>query len=357
LIQVLNFKLERREHPGWWSQVLSVALALSGALLLSALLIRTAGADLGLALGSLFRGAFGSRNALLETLVQATPLIFTGLAVMVAFRGRIWNIGAEGQFFAGAIAATWVSLNLAHLPRPLFLTLIILTAGLGGAFWGWIPGILKTRFGASEIIVTVMMNYIIQYLLSFLLSTVWRQSGDFFLQSARFSEATYFPTILDSRLHLGFFVALATAVLTYILLWRTPLGYEIRAIGENPRASRYKGIPINRVIVLVMLISGAIAGLAGGSELAGLHHRLRLDISTGYGFTGILIALLGRLHPVGVILAAIFFGALVNGSTSMQIFTGVPVALVYSIQGIVLIFLLTTEVVTRYRIRRVADAG
>jgi len=159
----------------------------------------------------------------------------------------------------------------------------------------------------------------------------------------------------DTRLHFGFILSLISGVFAYLLLWKTPLGYEIRAVGINPVAAQYKGISIKRITVLAMIISGAIAGLAGGSEVVGLHYRLRLDISTGYGYTGIIIALLGRLNPIGVVIAAIFFGALVNGSTSMQIITGVPVALVYCVEAIVLIFVLSADIISRYRIRRIRD--
>lgn len=355
-MKIAKYHIEVRKDTGFLSQILAIVIALLAALGISALLIMTSGADVGLAMKSLFRGAFGDGPAFLETLVQSTPLIFTGLAMMVAFRSRVWNIGAEGQFFAGAMAATWISLNFSDLPSLVLLTMVVLASLIAGALWASIPAVLKARFGASEIIVTVMMNYVIQYLLSYLLNSSWREPGSYFLQTARFASSSYFPRFFDSRLHLGFFLALLFALLIYILLWKTPLGYEIRAIGDNPTASRYKGINLNRTMVLVMVISGAIAGLAGGSELAGIQHRLRLDISTGYGYTGIIIALLGRLHPVGVILAAIFFGGLINGSTSMQIFTGVPVALVYSVQGIVLICLLTADVFSHYRLRKVQDA-
>jgi simple sugar transport system permease protein len=356
-MRIAKYQIEIRKDTGFLSQAIAILAALLAATGISALLILSSGADVGLALKSLYRGAFGDGAALLETLVQSTPLIFTGLAMMVAFRSRVWNIGAEGQFFAGAMAATWISLNLSSLPKPVLLTGVILGSMLAGALWASVPAVLKARFGASEIIVTVMMNYVIQYLLSYLLSSSWREPGSFFLQTARFAQVSYFPRFFSSRLHLGFFLALFFAILMYVLLWKTPLGYEIRAIGNNPTASKYKGINLNRTMVLVMMLSGAIAGLAGGSELAGIQHRLRLDISTGYGYTGIIIALLGRLHPVGVILAAVFFGGLINGSTSMQITTGVPVALVYSVQGIVLVCLLTADVFSHYRLRRVKDAG
>jgi simple sugar transport system permease protein len=333
-------------------------LTLLAASIVSTLLILSAGADIGESLRALVNGAFGSTNALLETLVQATPLIFTGLAVTVAFRGRVWNIGAEGQFFAGTMAAYWAANQFGGLPAWLLLPTIVVAGALAGAFWGAIAGFLKARYGASEIIVTVMLNFIILRILSFLLSGVWQDPNSYFYQTALIPDPSYLPRLFGrGRLHLGFVVSLLTAAVVYVVLWRTVLGYEIRAIGSNPTAANYKGISVPVLTIVVMAVSGAIAGLGGVSEVAGLHHRLRLDISTGYGFTGIIIALLGRLHPVGVLIAAIFFGALVNGSLAMQISTGVPVALVQAIQGVTLILLLTAEVLTRYRIRKVgADA-
>lgn len=350
-----SYRLEKREIS-FWMQNLSILVAIVAAILVSALLINASGADTAGALRALFRGAFGSLDAILETLVQATPILFTGLAMVIAFRGKVWNIGGEGQFFAGALAAAWMAMNFNHLPAPLLILLIVASATLAGAFWAFIPGILKSRFGISEIVVTVMMNYIMTSIVSYLLSGPWQAPGDHFLQTPRFEQTTFLPTFFNSRIHLGFLIGLLLVLLTYLLLWKTPLGYEIRAVGENPVAARYKGIKDSLIIVVVMLLSGAIAGMAGGLELTGLHHRLRLDISTGYGYTGILIAMLGRLNPLGVIPASIFFGALVNGSTSMQIHYDVPVPLVYTIQGIVLIFLLVSDTLFRYRIRRIENA-
>jgi general nucleoside transport system permease protein len=347
-----TFRIEKRE-TSVWGQAASIISAVLASLLLSSILIVASGANAVGAFTSLYRGAFGSWNAFLETLVQATPIMFTGLAMVIAFRGKVWNIGGEGQFFAGALATAWISMNFYTLPGPLLIALILLTSALAGAFWAFFPGIMKAKFNISEIVVTVMMNYIMMGLVSYLLSGPWQAPGDFFLQTPRFSLTTFLPTFLNSRLHMGFLIAVALVFVLYLVLWKTPLGYDIRAVGENLVASKYKGINNTAILLIVMLISGAIAGLAGGTELAGLHHRLRLDISTGYGYTGILIALLGRLNPIGVIPASIFFGALVNGSTSMQINHNVPVPLVYTIQGIVLIFLLLFDALFHYRIRRI----
>ncbi|HEY3345303.1 MAG TPA: ABC transporter permease [Anaerolineaceae bacterium] len=348
-----GYRFEKREI-GFWLQNLSILVAILAALLVSAGLIMTSGADVAGALLALFKGAFGTLGACLETLVQATPILFTGLAMVIAFRGKVWNIGGEGQFFAGALAAAWVCLNFYRLPQTALIVTIVLASLLAGALWAFIPGILKARFGISEIVVTVMANYIMTGFVAYLLSGPWQAPNDHFLETARFKASTYLPTFFNSRIHLGFWIAIILVAAAYVLLWKTPLGYEIRAVGENPVAAKYKGIRDRAIILIVMCLSGGIAGIAGGMELAGLNHRLRLDISNGYGYTGILIALLGRLNPIGVIPAAIFFGALINGSTSMQITFNVPVPLVTTIQGVVLIFLLIFDTLFRYRIRRVA---
>jgi ABC-type uncharacterized transport system permease subunit len=353
---ISNYKIVKRQKTSPWIDAAAIIIAVMLSLLVSAALITTSGANPWEAMGALFRGAFGTRHAILETIVQATPLIFTGLAMVVSFRAKVFNIGAEGQLFAGAMIAAWISMNFSHLPKVIVIGLIILGSMVAGGMWAFLPGFLKARFGTNEIIVTVMMNYIILFIISYLLGGLWRDPGQFFLQTVRFEDSTHLPTFFDSRIHLGFFLAIIMAFVVYILLWKTPLGYDIRAVGDNPTSSRYKGIRISLIIIAVMVISGAIAGLAGGMEVTGIHYRLKLDISASYGYIGILIALLGRLNPFGVIIAAIFFGALVNGSTGMQIFTGVPVALVDSVQGIVLVFLLAAEALNRYRLERLPDA-
>lgn len=356
MMKILGYRLEKRADVSPLWQFLSVLLALLIAVAVSAVLIAFSGANVGEAFMAMLRGSVGSRSALAETIVQATPLILTGLAVTVAFRGRLWNIGAEGQFFAGAMAAYWMGATLPNMSRIPLAVLVFSAAMLAGAFWGAIPAFLKARFGSNEVIVTVMMNFIIHFILSYLLSGPWQDPGSSFLQTARIPDAVNFSRLISgTRIHLGLGVALVAAVVVWFLLWKTTLGYEIRAFGINALASKYKGIPPMRTILLILAISGAIAGLAGAGELTGLHGRLRLDISTGYGFTGIIVALLGRLHPAGVILAAIVMGALVNGSVAMQITSGVPIAMALVIRGVVLVALLSVEVLGQYRIRRLSD--
>lgn len=353
----LKLKIEKRKAKNPWVELLAVGMAILASLGVCAILIAASGASVREALSALYSGAFGSTDALLETLVQATPLMFTGLAVLVAFRARVWNIGAEGQLWMGIIWATFVNLYLNFLPQPLLALVTILMAMIGGALWGLLAAYCRTRFNANIVIITIMLNYVVKYFLSYLLGGVWQEPGHHYYQTVRFAEATFLPTFFDSRLHIGFFVAIMAAAAIYILIMKTSFGLEMRAIGENPIASKYKGININRTILLIMVISGLVAGLAGFFELNGLHHRLKMDISHGLGFVGILIAILGRMNPFGVLLAAIFFGALINGATAMQIFTGVPAALVPSVQGVVLVFVLAAEALTHYRIVRVPHAA
>jgi len=288
-------------------------------------------------------------------LVKATPLILTGLAVTVAFRAKIWNIGAEGQLFAGAITSYWAYTMFQGAPSFILIVMVILSASIGGALYGGLAGYLKAKFSVNEVLSTVMLNYIIRYVLSFLLiSGPWRDPSSFYQQSSRIIQAAKYPMLFGiSRLHMGFAIALVLALVVYLFLTRTSLGYEIRSIGFNPKASRFKGINVDRTIIIVMMISGGIAGLAGAGELFGVHYRLKPDISHGFGFLGIIIAMLAALHPFGVILAATLFGGLVNGGIRLQVFTGIPTAMISSIQAIILLFFLTAAVLTRFEIRRV----
>ena len=349
-----RLRIEKRTQVNPLVPVVSMVIALAAALAVSALLMLSAGANVGEAFGALFGGGFGSSKALLETLVESTPLMLTGLAATLAFRAQIWNIGAEGQLAAGAMFSFWAAMNLAFLPGPVLFVAIVLAGFLGGALCGWIPGYLKARLHANEIIVTVMMNYIVRYALSFMLAGPWKDPSSFYLQSSMIPDRSNFPLLVPgSRLHAGFAIALVIAVVFYLLLFRTSFGYSVRALGLNPTAARFKGLPIQRIVIVVMALSGGVAGLAGAGELAGLQYRLRLDIFANYGFTGIIIAMLANLHPLGVIVAAIFFGGLVNGSLGMQITTGVPVSIIYVIQAVVLLFLLAAQVISRYQVRRV----
>jgi general nucleoside transport system permease protein len=355
-----NISVERIDNVTGFRSVVFSFFSLILSLIVSALLIKMADADILTAFSSLWSGAFGSMRALLETLVRSTPLILTGLAAALAFRGKIWNIGADGQLFIGAMAGFWATQMFGGFPSILLIPIIIIFSFMGGALWGVLAGYLKTRFEVDVIISTIMLNYIATYFLSFMLSAngPWREEGSFYQQTAKLAKNTFFPIFVPrSRLHLGFLIAIVVAVLVYILIKKTSLGFEIRAFGFNPKASRFKGMNVSKTVIIIMFISGGIAGLAGAGELFGIHHRLRPDISIGLGYTGIIVAMLAALNPLAVIPAAIIFGALLNGAAKLQIISGVPSSLIYAIQAIVLLFYLTGTTLSRYRIRRIRNVS
>jgi simple sugar transport system permease protein len=311
---------------------------------------------------ALWVGAFGSSNAFAETLVKATPLLLVGIGICISFRGDVINIGGEGQMIIGAILATWVGLTLTGLPGWLVITLAMLAGFLGGAVWGGIPGFLKAYFNVNEILSTVMMNAIAVQLMNFLLRGPMIDPSQAELaskipQTARLLEIFRLPRLVPTRLHLGALIAVALAFLVYILLWRTTLGYRIRAVGQNPHASRYAGIQVPRYVVLALLLSGAFAGLAGAIQVYGVNYRMITDgSSSGFtgsaGFNGIVAALFGQLHPVWTIPASVLFGALLVGANSMQRVVQVPSALVIALNGLVVVFVVSSEIWRRRRQRR-----
>ncbi|MGB8983281.1 MAG: ABC transporter permease [Anaerolineales bacterium] len=311
---------------------------------------------------ALWDGAFGSSNAFAETLVKATPLLLVGLGICISFRGDVINIGGEGQMIIGAILATWVGLTFTGLPGWLMITLAMLAGFLGGAVWGGIPGLLKAYFSVNEILSTVMMNAIAVQLMNFLLRGPMIDPSQAELaskipQTARLPELLHLPRLAPTRLHMGALIAVVLAILVYILLWRTTLGYRIRAVGQNPHASRYAGIKVQRYVVLALLFSGAFAGLAGATQVFGVNYRMITDGSaSGFtgsaGFNGIVAALFGQLHPLWTIPASILFGALLVGANSMQRMVQVPSAFVTALNGLVVVFVVSSEILRRRRQRR-----
>jgi simple sugar transport system permease protein len=353
----LHYRLEKRKDSGVLASLLSIFVALVCSFGITYWVITLIGADATTVLRAIVQGSFGTKNAVIDTLIKATPVFITGLATVVAYRAKVWNIGQEGQLYTGALGATWFVLMLKDtgLPGWIFIPMLLVVSFIFGGLAGAIPGYLKSRYNVNEIIVTVMLNYIILYLTTYLLGGLWQEPGSHYYNSIRFPETTNLPLLFGTRLHTGFVFALLLAVLIYYLLWHMKFGYEIRATGYNPTAARFKGIDIRNICLIVMVLSGAIAGLAGGIEVLGVHHRLVYGFSVGFGFTGILIALLGRLHPLGVAPAAIFYGALQNGSSAMIIQSNVPRELITAILGFVIIMLLFWEAVFKYQIRRVED--
>jgi simple sugar transport system permease protein len=302
------------------------------------------------AYAALVRGSFGSLNGLGETLVKATPLLLIGLGIAIAFRGGMWNIGAEGQLLLGAIGATIAALYLPDMPAILHLPLVMLAGMIFGAAWGAIPGYLRARWRVNEIVVTIMMNYLALYILSYLVNGPMKDMNRVppQPQSATLPPSALLPKLFPpTRAHLGILIAIVAAVVVWFVLQRTPLGYEIKAAGSNPEAAEYGGIGTVVTGTLAMILSGALAGLAGMAEISGIHRRLLEGISPGYGYLAIAVALFGGLNPGGILLSSLFFGALLVGADAMQRAVGVPVATVYLLQGLVLIFVLARRLLRR----------
>ncbi len=311
------------------------------------------------AYGHLFAGAFATKTGFANTLIKTTPLLIAGLGLSISFRCNLINIGAEGQMIVGGIAATAVALYL-PVSSPVLMFIFILLAGfLGGGIWGAVPGILKAKFGISEIINTIMLNYIAVHVLSFILDGPLREPDNYYPQSAKIASEFWLPKILQgTRLHAGFIIALVLVLFYYLLFYRLPHGFRIRTVGFNPKAAEYAGMSVNRSIVAAMLLSGGFAGIAGMSEVLGMHHRLYNEFTSGYGFDAISIALLGKLHPLGVVFAALFFGALRVGANAMQHVVQIPIAIVYVIQGLAVLFILTdtffrTYILSGYKNRKI----
>jgi simple sugar transport system permease protein len=335
-----------------WTSIVAVAVAL----LLGGVLIVAVGGDPLATYGHIVNVGFGSLGGITDTLTKATPLILVGLACSLAFRMKLWNIGAEGQFFIGAWAASAVVLIPLLPPETspfIFIPVMMIAGMLGGAAWGFIPGFLKARFKVNEVITTLMLNYIAVAWNNFFIFAVWSEGG--FQMSPMFPRTAWLPRLSDLAsqikdfrgltLHGGFIIAVIAAVIVWYIMKRSKWGYEIRLIGDNPKAAEYAGIPIKRNIILVMMASGALAGLAGMSEISGVVHRLQGAISPGYGFTGIIIAWLAKLNPFAVIFVSIFFGALLQAGREIQ-----PSGIPKMIQGIVLVCLIASDFFVRYRV-------
>jgi simple sugar transport system permease protein len=339
---------------------------------------------------AMFVGAFGSKNGLADTLVKATPLLLVALGIVIAFRASVINIGAEGQLIMGALLTTFLGVQLGEaMPGWIVIVICLVAGALMGGLWGAIPGYLKARLGVNEILSTIMMNQIAIQIGFFLLrgpmiDPAEIEAGTNIPHSARLPKPTDLPRFTDmakwfgltesakdleltgftkeiygllvepTRLHSGFLIAVGVAILVYIFLWRTTIGYRIRAVGLNPHASRYAGINVPRYIIMSLTLSGAFAGLAGAVEILGLHHRMfePLAVSAGYGFSGIVAALFGKLHPLGAIPASILFGGLLVGGDKMQRAMQVPQVLVLTILGLVVLFVVSSEGWSQRRARR-----
>jgi simple sugar transport system permease protein len=357
--------VKKRLQSEWVARLVDSLLpvfATLAALMLGAVMLMFLGVNPIQAYRALWDGAFGSSNAVAETLVKATPLLLVALGICIAFRGDVVNIGGEGQMIVGAILATWIGLTFTNLPGWLVISLAILAGFVGGALWGGIPGVLKAYFNVNEILSTVMMNAIAVQLMNYLLrgpmiDPAQAELASKIPQTAPLLDVFRLPRLVPTRLHLGALLAVVLAVLVYILLWRTTLGYRIRAVGQNPYAARYAGIRVQRYTVLALLLSGAFAGLAGAIQVYGVNYRMITDGSaSGFtgsaGFNGIVAALFGQLHPLWSIPASILFGALLVGANKMQRVVQVPSALIIALNGLVVVFVVSSEIWGRRRQRQ-----
>lgn len=335
-------------------------LAIFVALVLGGLVMWLVGANPIQAYVGLFLGAFGSARAVSETLVWATPYILAGLGVAFAFKGGLFNIGAEGQLAIGATTSAYIGFALpkvigAPIPTVIHLPLVILGGCLAGALWGAIPGFLKARTGAHEVINTIMMNYIALLFIGFLLNGPLKDPSptNVIARTPEIALSARIPVLIAGyRVHWGFIIAILVAVLVWWILYRTTFGYEVRAVGASPDAAKYAGMKVGWIVVLTMGISGLLAGMAGVVEVTALNFRHELSFSVGYGFDAITVALLGRNNPFGVILAALLIGGMRNGATQMQFVTQVPVDIISVIQGLILLFVAADTIIRQiFRIR------
>ena len=333
-----------------WEYVGQSLVSVILALAVGGLLLWASGKNPFTSYGSLFFGAFGTLDRFAETLVRATPILLIAISVSISFRCQVWNIGAEGQFILGAIFSTFVALNFTNLPPALLMPLTFTAAALGGALWSAIAGALKAYLRANEVITTTMLNYIAGYLLSFLVNGPMKDPEGFnFPQTPLIAEALELPRLIPgTRLNVAFLVALAMVGLA-LLFWRSTLGFQTEIVGASRRVAKHVGLSVGGTIILITAISGGLAGLAGWGDVFGLHFRLIEVISRGLGTMGIVAALLGELHPLGMVVSSILFGALVVGGNAMERNAGVPFALVDVIQGVIILLILSRSYFFRKR--------
>ena len=328
--------------------LLLTALVTAGALLVG-------GYDPVAGLSALVGGAVGSPDVFLSiTLVRSVPLILTGLAVAVAFRAGVWNIGAEGQLYAGAVAAVWVGLHLPDLPALILVPLVLGVSVAAGALWAWVPTLMKLRLGVGEVITTLLMNFVAIHMAAWVVHGPMQEARGVFPQTDPVSETARLPTMISgTRLHLGFLLALLLAAALWVVVRFTRAGFAVRAVGASAEAARISGrVPVERVVFWVFLVSGAVAGLAGGVEISGVTYALYEGLSPGWGYTAIAVALLAGLNPLGVVLTGLFFGALQGGAGAMQRNAGIPAVWVNAVEALVILSVLAVD-----QLRRRVDWG
>lgn len=346
-------RLEPKPAPSLAVLLLFPLGAIAATLVITALLVLAAGASPFSVFYLVLKGAAGSQFAALETLTRATPLIFTGLAVAVAFRAKLWNIGAEAQLYIGAVVTVVLGTGALPLPSVLLLPAIAISAMAAGALLLLGPALLKTRFGVDEVVTTLLLNFIVLLFVSMLLEGPLKDPmGLGWPQSPKVIADAQLPRIIrGKRLHYGFVLALFAAIAVWVMMKKTALGYEMRAVGHNREAARFAGIPVDPVLAKTALLSGGLAALAGFSEVAGLKGNLTLDLSPGYGYSGIVVAMLAMLNPLGVVVSAIFVAGIFVGADAMSRSAGVPSYIADVMTATALLTMVTAILLTRFRVR------
>ena len=349
----MRIAIERRLNPSTWASWGGLALSILLALIMGGIVFFMVGANPLKAYSVMAAGAFGSLYNISEVLVKAIPLILCGLAVAISAKILIWNIGGEGQLAVGGIGSAAIALFLSpHLPSFLVLPLMVLAGFTAGGLWASISGLLKAKIGVNEILTTLMLNYVAIYWLEHLYFGPWRDPmGMGFPGTAIFPESAWLPRFPQTRVHLGLVFGIVAAILLQVILWRTRWGYEIRVIGENPKAARLARMKTTQYILWVMFVSGGLAGLAGMAEASGIHYRLQQGLAVGYGYIGIIVAWLSKLHPTGLILVAIFLASLLVGGDQLQSVMHLPSSVGLVLEGTLLFFVLGSDFLSRYRIR------
>ncbi len=349
----MRFVFEKRRSLSRRVMVLVPIISFFISLLLGSMLLGIFGVNPLATYVAMARGAFGSYRTLSETLVKAIPLMLTGLGVAIAFQMKFWNIGAEGQLALGGVAAAWAALFISDfIPDFLLLPTVLLFGAVAGALWAGVPAVLKVTLGVDETLTTLMLNYVAILFSEYLYYGPWRDpQGYGFPGTAPFPEAAWLPRLGNTRAHLGLIFAIVAAVILWFVVRRTRWGFELRIIGENKRSARYLGIHIGRNIVLALLISGALSGLAGACEVTAISRRLQQGLSLGYGYTAIIVAWMAQLNPLAVLLVAVLMGGLLVGGDQVQMRMGLPSAVGVVLQGLILFPMLAGSLFTEFRLR------
>jgi general nucleoside transport system permease protein len=346
-------RLEPKPAPSLAVTLLYPVGAVAATLVVTSLLVLVAGASPFSVFYLVARGAAGSQFAVVETLTRATPLIFTGLAVAVAFRAKLWNIGAEAQLYIGGVVTVVLGTGALPLPTNLLIPIIMLVAMAAGASLLLGPAVLKTRFGVDEVVTTLLLNFIVLLFVSMLLEGPLKDPmGLGWPQSAKVVAEAQLPRIIQGkRLHYGFAIAIVSAAIVWVVMKKTTLGYEMRAVGHNPQAASFAGIPVDGVLIKTALLSGGLAALAGFSEVSGLKGNLSLDLSPGYGYSGIVVAMLAMLNPLGVVASAIFVAGIFVGADAMSRAAKVPSYIADVMVATALLTMVVAILLTRFRVR------